>query len=347
MKSNVNQTKNKYSLGEIITFLLLLFFIVTIAINPAKYSKASYEGIIVWAKILLPSLLPFFIITKLFASSGIIFDISNLFAPISKKLFKCSPITSYIFFMSIISGYPVGSKLVSDLYNEKLISINDAQKSLSFCANCGPMFILGSVGTGMINNFKIGLIIYISHIIGSIINGIVYKNIGQNKNNLKAIQNKQQDIKQHISICKENDFALTKKLIKKISFSDSVMQSVLSALLIGGVVCFCFVLIEIITTNPVFVKFFNIFGDFSRIFTAFFSGILEITRGCFMITSCNLPLNIMTPLLTFIISFGGISTMLQSMAFTNKIISTKRFCLFKFTHAVFSSFICFLLLFVF
>ncbi|MBO7526348.1 MAG: hypothetical protein J6T74_00450 [Clostridia bacterium] len=330
MENIVKQRKNKYTATEVFTFLILLFFIVLIALNPAKYSMASFKGLEVWAKILVPSLLPFFILTKLFASSGIIYDISNLFAPATKKLFKCPPITAYIFFMSVITGYPVGSKLIADMYNNKNIDKYEAQRALAFCSNSGPMFILGSVAVGMFGNKKIGIIILISHIIGSILNGIIYRNTG--KNHTKK---------------QKNEEKMQKNTHLDFNFSKNVFDSVSSILLIGGVICFCFVIIEAITSNTFFINMFSRFGKNANIFSSLFCGLFEITKGCLMLSECSLPICTIVPLLTFIISFGGISTMLQAMAFTNKIITIKKFCLIKFTHAIFSLFFCLLILFVF
>ena len=330
MENIVKQRKNKYTYKEYFTFFVLLFFIILIALNPAKYSSVSLNGLQVWAKILVPSLLPFFILTKLFASSGIIYDISYVFAKPTKKLFNCSPITAYVFFMSIVTGYPVGSKLIADLFNDKKLDKHQAQKALSFCSNSGPMFILGSVAVGMFKNKKIGLIILLSHILGSIINGVIYRNIGKNytKN-------------------QKNEEKMQKNTHFDFNFSKSVFDSVSSVLLIGGVICFCFVIIEVITNNVFFINLFSIFGEKSKVFASLFCGLFEITKGCLMLSECNLPINIATPILTFIISFGGISTLLQAMAFSSGFITTKRFMLMKFTHAIFSLIFCLLLLFVF
>ena len=322
MKYFVKHYLSIRKIKDILLFLIVLFFIITIALNPAKYSKCAYYGIEVWAKILVPSLLPFFILTKIFSSSGIIYDISNLFSRLNSKAYRCPPIISYVFFMSIITGYPVGSKLISDLYNDKIISAGNAQKALSFCSNSGPMFIVGSVACGMINNKSVGIIIIVSHIVGSLINGLLYRNIkDENLINQPSLYNQQ-----------------------KKSFSMAVNESVSSILLIGGVVCFCFCLIEIIVSNSIYLKFISNMGEFGVIFTAIFSGLLEITRGCLMISELNLSIKLITILCTFIISFGGLSTIMQSMSFTGNIISLKKFVIMKLTHSIIATIICLILI---
>lgn len=327
MRINVKQSKKKYTTTEILVFCAYLLLIIILATNPAKYSTVALKGLEVWAKILLPAMFPFFVLTKLFSSSGLIFDITKVLSPVTKKIYKSPPITSYVFIMSVITGYPVGSKLIADLYYENKLSKNDAIKALSFCANSGPMFILGSVAIGMFLSPKMGIIIYVSHIIGALLNGLIYRNI-------KSSDNSQ-------------DFDYE---VKKITFSDSIMQSISSIMLIGGVVCFTFVLIEIITSSILFSKFvlfFEHLGVDGQIFTAILSGIFEITKGCLMLAECNLSFFSSTLYCTFIISFGGIATFLQAIAFTKDFVKPKTFLLQKLTHAICATIICFFILLFF
>ena len=210
MKSKVNKTKINKS--QIFLGITIFEVIIFIAINPAKYSSACFKGLEVWAKILVPSLLPFFILSKLFSATNMIEPLTSIFEKPMAKLYHAPKQASYVFFMSIITGYPVGSKLICDLYNANQITRSHAVKMTSFSSNSGPMFILGSVAIGMFANKKMGIVILISHILGALINGIFYRNI-----KLKETDN------------------INKKDIKNnnINFSDSISSSISSVLLIG------------------------------------------------------------------------------------------------------------------
>ena len=173
-----NIFKNKKTPAIILTILIFIILFLII-INPAKYTNVCFNAILVWAKVLLPCLLPFFIFTNLISKLNVAKDISSTFMPFTKKMYNVPPISSYAFFMSIITGYPVGSKIVSDLYYKGEISKSDAKKIVSFTSNSGPMFIIGSVGVGLFIDAKIGYIIMISHLVGAILNGLLYRNIKQ------------------------------------------------------------------------------------------------------------------------------------------------------------------------
>ena len=401
MKTLVKQSKLKIPKLSFIFGILLLVIIILIAINPAKYSTVAFNGLSVWAKVLVPSLLPFFVLTKLLASTGIIDDICKLFAPITTKLYNCPKQSAYVFLMSIITGYPVGSKLISDLYQNGQISKIQAIKTSSFCSTSGPMFILGTVAIGMFASPKMGYVILISHILGALLNGLFYRNIkdknlqpskncdlyisnnSENKtsslldieknsitfnhltkeglNNKQHQQNSQSYTSPNIQSTQICTIQKTNILQKEESnnniyqqqnfdFSQSIMSSVNSMLLIGGVICFTFVLLEVITTSSLFlslIKCLNNLGINGSLISAIFCGFGEITKGCLMLSSTLISSHLATIISTFIISFGGISTFLQAYAFLKGIVPAKIFLLQKFTHAICATAICGLLLLIF
>ena len=353
MKSIVNQSGKILKKTNIILGIFLLFIIILIAINPAKYSLIAFKGIEIWAKVLLPSLLPFFILTKLFASTGVIDGVTKIFSPFMSKLYNCPSESAYVFFMSILTGYPVGSKLVSDLYNNSTFDKAQAIRTNAFCSNSGPMFILGSVAIGMFCDKKMGIVILTSHIIGALLNGLLYRNYG-NKRKKHHLRDKNKCIyslnDKNSSKNKNTTFdsnntqnASINKDSPCIDFSASVVSSVNSILLIGGVICFTFVLLEVITSSQLFsliISLISKIGIDKNLLTAIFCGIGEITKGCMLLS--QIPLSTFTSycICTFIISFGGISTFLQAQAFLKNIVPSKIFLLQKTTHAILSCMVC-------
>ena len=52
--------------------------------------------------------------------------------------------------LGIISGYPIGAKVVCNLKKDKIISKTEAERLISFTNNSGPLFILGTVRYSLI-----------------------------------------------------------------------------------------------------------------------------------------------------------------------------------------------------
>ena len=209
-------------------------------------------------------------------------------------------------------------------------SKEEAKKCVTFTSNSGPMFIIGSVGVGMLNNRVCGYIILLSHIIGSVINGLIYRNIKITENNTKNSKN----------YIKNNNFSL----------SNSILDSISSILLIGGIMIIAFIIIEIVENFNLFLPIINLLkkcGISSQISSSFLSGIFEMTKGCLGISSTTISLKLKTILSCSLITFGGLSTSLQAMAFLKEICSYKFFITQKITHMLLSTCICVILCFLF
>ncbi len=314
MKKNF-YLKNGQSLLKIVATILIFFFIVCMIISPQKYITNALDGISAWAFNVLPSVLPFMFFTKVLSAIDLMPKITKPFSPISQKLFKTPAISIYTFFMAVLSGYPVGSKMVADLYLQGKISQEDAFKMTSFCSTSGPMFIIGAVGIGMFKSAKIGYILFLSHLFGAILNGITFRN-------LKVKKTSQQK-------------GTTDSQNKNFDLSEIVLNSTLSILSVGCIIVIFFIVIE---------AFAPILNLLPQPIAFFFEGVIEITKGCLDLSTLS-NLNLAIILSSFVISFGGISTLLQSITMLSKVkIPIKLFVFQKLLHAVYSAIITMFLL---
>ena len=159
---------------QIIFCFVILVAIFVVAINPAPYINSTLKGFVVWATIVLPSLFAFFIFTKLLMQNEKTMTVFGFLNKPFKKVYGCN-YGGYIFAMSVLAGYPVGASLISEFYEQNKIPLKEAKILCSFTSTSGPMFILGSVASSMVCNNTIGIVILISHLLASLINGYIYK----------------------------------------------------------------------------------------------------------------------------------------------------------------------------
>jgi sporulation integral membrane protein YlbJ len=336
---NIKLFKTNFSnILKVVLSIFILLLIIGLAFDPEPYINSTFNGIIVFGSIVLPSLLPFFVLTRILTSLQVINSFCKFLTPVTKFLFKTPAVSSYIFVMSIISGYPVGAKLTSECYENRLITKLEAQKITSFTSNSGPMFIVGSVGVGMLASKQAGLIILLSHILASIFNGVLYRNF--------------------FTKTKKSEY--DEKLIKKEVdlnkvFEQSVYSSANALLLIGSYIAIFFTFVQLLNNYLIFDSFvkliypiLNILKLDPLIVKAVLEGMLEITKGCLTVANLGLNINLSTVCCTFIISFGGFCTYFQSLSFLNSCGIKKSFYLLqKLTHAIFSVVICLILINVF
>ncbi len=384
--------------------ILILFFIFNIVLNPSKYIAEGLNGLSAWTFSVLPSVLPFIFFTKTLSALGQVEKVVHPFAPFSKKLFGTPPISFCTFLMAILSGYPVGSKMISDLYASGKITKVEATRMSAFCSTSGPMFIIGAVGVNMFKSAQIGYILFLSHVFSALLNGIIFRRYGEERK-AKSVKNrifKQKslnltnnekleknisikrskipyknvkkmaknvdkkyekcannfEIKNHNYIIKNFDFnkkheKIGEKIEKNANFSQKsgffkenssfdigsiVLSSTTAILSVGTIITIFFIIIEC---------FSPIFSLLPTSLSAFLKGVIEITNGCLSLSNLK-NLKLATCLASFVISFGGISTILQSLTMLQSAkIDVKIFILQKLMHATLSALITTLILIIF
>ena len=289
----------------------ILYLIANMVIFPQLYISQTFNGISAWAINVLPSILPFMIFAKLITNLGATKRWARAFQRPCKRLFNTPSQSAFVFLTSIISGYPIGSTMTAELYERGEISQTEAFRMSSFCSTSGPMFIIGAVGISMLHNAIYGYIIFLSHALGAIINGILYRNLTTSLNSL-----------------------LPPKTLKKdrLDISNLILDSSLSVISVGAIIAIFFVVIT--SLSPIF----NLLPE---TISCVLKGMIEITHGCLDISSviCN---KWSVVACTFVVSFGGLSTIIQSMTMLEKIkMPAKLFCRQKLTHAIFSAIIAF------
>ena len=316
----------KRNFNGLLFSIIILFTMGLIISKPAIFSASTISGLKLFIHSVLPGLFPFMFLTKLLTELGVIFKITRKCSKVSNNLFGTPGVSLYCFFMSILSGYPIGAKIICDLYNKNLISEEDANRMSLFCTTSGPIFVIGAVGVGMLSSFKIGVILYIAHILASIILGISYNLIFKSKN-------------QHQT-----------KIVFTSQSKDNLIASVLndtinSLFMVGGFITIFYLATEALSvlkiadfSANILSKIFAFLNISKQEFTGAIYGLFEVTHGVkdlSMLHSANIPL------ICGLISFSGTSIIMQSLSFLKQAkIKTHTFILSKCVLMIMSMLIC-------
>lgn len=119
----------------LLSFFLLLFF-------PEESFHGAGTGILLWFHQVLPSLLPFFILSGMLIGTGAANALSRLCSPFLCPLFQISSPACYAVLTGFLCGYPMGSRSIADLIQSGNISQSEGRYLLSFCNNTSPAFII-------------------------------------------------------------------------------------------------------------------------------------------------------------------------------------------------------------
>lgn len=328
-KKKLNSPNILITLSSLIISVLIIF----LAIKPEQYISSVYNGLLLFIKSVAPSLFPFFFFTKLLSALGGIDKLSNLFKKPVAMLYNCPPAGGYIFLMSIISGYPVGSRMLSDLYDEGGITQSDAKAMSSFTSTSGPLFIVGTVGVFMFKSSKFGYYVLICHYIGALLNGLIYR---KRKNYT------------------ELEYCPSKKSLDNI-LSDCMTSSILSLAIVGGYIAIFSMVIDVlidirvidIIAKGLFYPF-QYLGCDMQVCKGIAVSLIEITRGCQEISASPLSFNITLPFVAAALAFGGMSISFQSLSFLSKCkIRASYYFLTKATQAIITFFVAYVFVLIF
>ena len=102
-------------------------------------------GLTLWYTSVLPSLLPFFILSGLLVRTGVFRFLNRIFAPVLTRIFRVSSDGSYAVLMGYLCGFPMGAKVIAELVEQRHISREEGSYLLVFCNNVSPAFFVNYI----------------------------------------------------------------------------------------------------------------------------------------------------------------------------------------------------------
>ena len=276
----------------IVCCLLMVVFPET-----ALYS--ARKAVSLWISNVLPALLPFFICTNFLQNLGVL---SHLKAGV------------FPFAMSVLSGYPMGAKIVGDLRRNGEISLREAHRLMSFCSTSGPAFMVSAVGVGMLGSGTMGIIIASAHYAGALFNGLIYTKVMGRDDSVYMAQR---------TSCGRT---------MQESFTDAILTSFRSlGIILAYIVIFMFA-----------TDLLHLSGALAAVESqeacALIKGFFEMTVGCGAASECKTASDgLKCVMCAVILSWGGLSIIGQTMSMLSGTgIHTGYIVLSKLTHGLFS-----------
>lgn len=227
-------------------------------------------------------MLPFMFLSRLILREGG----ANLFAfpvrKLLKKVFNLDGAFTLPLVTGVLSGYPVTATLTGRLLNDKLITLPQAKLFISFALTVSPIFVLGTIPVICDSSRLHAYIIYISHLIGCFLTGLIIA-----------------------SFFKKSHFtpALSTLPINKSDIGTILCECILNCLAVGGYIALFFMLSEMITIIPL-----------TNELSVFIKGALEMTNGAISASRVFSP-KTATIIICGFVSFGGLCVNMQCFSF--------------------------------
>ncbi|MBE7034091.1 MAG: hypothetical protein E7406_07695 [Ruminococcaceae bacterium] len=258
----------------------MLFFAVCacFALFPEKVLYGAQTGLALCINVVIPSLLPFMLITTCVIKSNFSRPLGILLGKVLTPITNMSPDGCICFITGILGGYGAGARAIYENYKQKRISLAEAERLMAFCNNAGPLFVMGTIGVGFFLSKTVGIALLVIQVITSLICARLFSG---------------NFVKEKSSVREEWDFY--KK--NKPSLGELIISSAIeSGSAIINVCVFVITFSAVLEILP--------FGEYP-----FLSGILEVTRGVAEISRTGTS---SLPVISALIAWGGMSVHLQA-----------------------------------
>lgn len=239
---------------------------------------SAREGVELCMRTVIPSLFPFLILSGMISSS-LLGKQFRLLQPVH-RLCKIPKGAESLLYLGFLAGYPVGAHLITQTYQQGKLSKKTALRMLGFCSNAGPAFLFGMLSSVFIKR-SICWILWGVHIASSLLVGIFLP--GETDDNCVIAQTK----------------------------SITLPQALQNATKTMGTICGWVIAFRILIG---FCQrwFLWLFPSSVQVL---FSGFLELSNGCVMISS--IPQQGMRFIFaSAMLSFGGLCVGMQTQSVT-------------------------------
>lgn len=303
--------KLKVLAGAAIVSLLTLSLVV----YPKEGVESAVIGLKVFWEIVLPSLLPFFVLSEVMLGMGVVHFLGVLLEPLMRPLFNVPGVGAFALSMGLAAGYPMDAVITGKFRRSGLCTKVEGERLLSFTNTADPLFIFGAVAVGMFGRPDLGIILAIAHYMASFTVGIVFKyykkeprsKTGKSDNFDPSSGLIRRAVKALFRARREDGRPFGKLM------GDAVRESMGTLLMIGGFIMLFSVIVKMLAVfgifrmvTPFFAGILGICGVDPHLVHSLFYGILEIDLGTMAASKAAAPLLDKLMIASWIIAWSGL-----------------------------------------
>ena len=251
-------------------------------------SAAAVSALSLCARVIVPSLFPFFVCANLFCALHLNAPLEKALSRVMEPVFRVPGAGAAALFVGLSGGYPSGAQSVGALFESGSIKKDSAGRLLLFCNNCGPAFIFGVVGQTVFGSGLAGLLLYLVHAASALLLGFFAREKG--------------------GACRPA--APQARAAAPVSFSSAFTASVKKSGQTALEVCM-FVVVFGVLGAMVQTALRPVFPAWALVVV---SGLLELSGGAGALAAAAMPQGVKFMLASFFLAFGGLSVHAQTKA---------------------------------
>ncbi len=302
--------------NRLLAFIVFLIALMIIFFPEVSY-QASLEGLRLWFEIVLPTLLPFFVMADLLMGLGVVSFLGSLLEPIMRPLFRLPGEGAFAVAMGLTAGYPLGAKITGELARSKSITQVEAERLAAFANTAGPLFLIGAVAIGMFGRPELGVSLLIAHYGGALLVGFCMRlHRGPESPRIARKGSYFGRALEALDKARKTDGRTFGRI-----FSDSIRETFQSLLFIGGCIMIFSVLVQVLDATGIMIPIksfvawaLSLTGLDPSLAGAVLNGFFETTLGAQTASASIASLGGRVAVTGLVIGWSGLSVHMQTRA---------------------------------
>lgn len=281
--------------------LVGIALLAALLVAPDEALAAAQRGVTLFAGTLLPSLFPFLVASQLIAQSGALSWTGQALGRVTPRLFGLPGNSALALCLSIASGYPAGARVVGELQAQGELTPRQARWASQLASHAGPAFIIGTLGTAMLGDSRLGFILWGCHVAAGLALNLA---LGA----FRRVRGGSPELK-------------PPALAKPLHLSDILLGVGKTLVIVGGTVVLFSVVLALLThwgvmdvLSRALAPALSCLGISPHLSSALLSGMVEMTAGCQSAAASGAPLAQVMTVMAFLLGFGGLSIQAQSLS---------------------------------
>lgn len=311
-------------LPNLITTVFVVILAVAIIVFPQPVFQAAVRGLKAWWDIVIPALLPFFIISQIFIGLGVVNFLGVLLEPIMRPLFNVPGSGAFVMAMGYTSGSPISAMLTAQLRRQQMLTRIEAERLICFTNNASPLFMLGAVAVGMLHNPAIGPIVTAAHYGANFCLGLLFRFYGSRQPTSRPGRYSLLALPGRAWLAMLQAQKIDNRPLGQI-LADAVNHSFQTLFTIGGFVILFSVIIQIVTFTGLLQPLANALIYVCRPLNldpqaayALAAGCFEMTMGAKFASEAAISLKDQLVAISLILGWSGLSILCQVAAMVSK-----------------------------
>lgn len=296
---------------------LLAAFVLMVSHPALTFSQAA-KALIVWYRSIVPTLLPVLIVSSLIVATRAWELLIPILHPILGRLFCIPPCGSFSLLLGMLCGYPMGTKIVSDLYREGELSPKEARHLLTFTSFPSPMFLNGFLLHQCFDNSSL-VIPFLGAVYGSaFVIGILYPRIiplfsffsGKDASGKPFSGSSDHSASTVLTKSSSRKTSSGKQPVLTFAALQQTLLSSAQILLLVGL----YMMLAMILSGFLELFLSRLSAESVPHVLPLLTGLLEMTTGISFLPASGLSLSSAALVAIFLCCFGGLSIALQTSA---------------------------------